>query len=239
VLDAKPAFPRGTLAYSPLGFGWVLSALVEELTGAPFAGFVAREIAMPLELPALRFGAAGRDPQRFARAYWLAKRPVLVAGRDVGADFERINNSEGFLRAAPPGAGLVTDAATLCAFYDALLRGGISRAGRQIVSNDVLARYLRREVQGFDRSNRAPLAVGRGVLLGTWFPSVYGAIGTSRVFGHAGAFATLAFADPERELAAAIVTNGNGSRGDLLRRFAPLCAGLRKACPKRTRAPSD
>ena len=97
----------------------------------------------------------------------------------------------------------------------------------------MLARYVRRETLAFDRSNRAPLAVGRGFLIGTPFPSVYGAFATSRCFGHAGAFATVAFADPERDVAAAIVTNGNGTRGDLLRRFMPLCAGLRKACPRR------
>lgn len=233
VVDAKPAFPRGTLAYSPLGFGWTLAVVVEHATGAPFHGFVAREIAAPLELPALRFGAAGRDPEGFATAYWLAQRPVLVAGRDVGADFEQLHNSASFLRSLVPGAGLVCDAATLAAFYDALLRGGVARSGRRIVSQDVLARYLRRERLGFDRSNRVPLAVGRGFLLGTPFPSVYGACGTSRCFGHAGAFATVAFADPERELAAAIVTNGNGTRRDLLRRFMPLCGALRGACPRR------
>jgi CubicO group peptidase (beta-lactamase class C family) len=231
VVEARPASPRGKLAYSPLGFGWILAVLVEHATGAPFHGFVAREIAAPLELPALRFGAAGRDPETFARAYWLAKRPVHVAGRDVGDGFEAVHNSAEFLRALVPGAGLVCDAATLAAFYDALLRGGVARSGRPLLSADVLARYLRREVFGFDRSNRTPLAVGRGFLLGTPFPSVYGAFGTSRCFGHAGAFSSVAFADPEREVAAAIVTNGNGSRGDLLRRFMPLCAALRKACP--------
>jgi CubicO group peptidase (beta-lactamase class C family) len=233
VLEARPACARGTLAYSPLGFGWVLALVVEQVTGAPFHGFVAREIAAPLELPALRFGAAGRDPASFARAYWLAQKPVRVAGRDVGAGFEALHNSPGFLRALVPGAGLVCDAATLAAFYEALLRGGVARSGRRLLSEAVLARYLRRERLGFDRSNRAPLAVGRGFLLGTPFPSVYGAFGTSRCFGHAGAFATVAFADPERELAAAVVTNGNGSRGDLLRRFMPLCGALRAACPRR------
>lgn len=233
VVEAKPAWPRGTLAYSPLGFGWVLAVVVEHATGAPFHGFVAREIAAPLELSALRFGAAGRSAEDLAHSYWLAKRPVRVAGRDVGADFERMHNSPGFLRALVPGAGLVTDAATLAAFYEALLRGGVARSGRRLLSETVLTRYVRREHLGFDRSNRAPLAVGRGFLLGTPFPSVYGAFGTSRCFGHAGAFATVAFADPERELAAAIVTNGNGSRGDLLRRFLPLCGALRKACPRR------
>ena len=233
VIEARPALPRGTLAYSPLGFGWVLAVVVEHAAGVPFHGFVAREIAAPLGLPALRFGAAGRNPESLARAYWLAKRPVHVAGREIGEGFEALHNSPGFLRALVPGAGLVCDAASLAAFYDALLRGGVARSGRRIVSERVLARYLRRERLGFDRSNRAPLAVGRGFLLGTPFPSVYGAFGTSRCFGHAGAFASVAFADPERELAAAIVTNGNGTRGDLLRRFMPLCGALRKACPRR------
>ena len=92
----------------------------------------------------------------------------------------------------------------------------------------MLARYLRCEAAGFDRSNRAPLAVGRGFLLGTRSPRSTAASRTSHFYGHAGAFATVAFADPERELAAAIVTNGNGSRGALLRRFMPLCGGAAK-----------
>lgn len=234
VVRSAPSSPRGTLAYSPMGFGWVLAVVVEQVTGVPFRAFVRREIAEPLGLPALAFGSDGRDAAGFARAYWLAKRPVVVAGRDIGADFEEVNDAPSTLRALVPGTGLVTDAATLAGFYEALLRGGVARSGRRVVSERVLSRYTRRELLGIDRSNRTPLAVGRGFLLGTAFPSVYGAAGTGRCFGHAGAFATVAFADPERDLAAAIVTNGNGTREAMLRRFLPLCGGLRKACPRRS-----
>ena len=74
-----------------------------------------------------------------------------------------------------------------------------------------------------------PLAVGRGFVLGTPFPSMYGWWNTGGVFRHAGGFCTLAFGDYDANISAAIVTNGN-SKADFGKRFLPLAHGLRKAC---------
>ncbi|MCA9711555.1 MAG: serine hydrolase, partial [Myxococcales bacterium] len=184
-------------------------------------------------LPALAFGKAGRDTATFAYAYWLNERPVVVAGVDVGATFERTNNAETFFDAFGPAVGLVTDAGTLASLYDIFLRGGVTRSGARLLSADVLAEYTCGVVSGWDRSNKAPMTFGRGFMMGSWWmPSVYGWWGTKRCFGHAGGFSTVAFADPDRGLSVAIVTNGNRGRNDIIKRFTPLGHAIRRACAR-------
>lgn len=225
---ARPVHPRGTLAYAPLEYGWILGEVVERVDGRPFARFVAEEIAAPAGLADFGFGADEALRRRSARSYWLGRRAVTVAGRDVGRDFEAVNDSALLHGASVPGAGLVASAAALARFYDLLLPA--SRAARPGLLDDAtLARWTRRESTGWDRSNRAPLAVGRGLLFGTLGPSVYGLLDARSVFGHAGAFCALGFADPARALSGAIVTNGNHGRRELLAHFAPLVAAARRA----------
>lgn len=230
--EAVPRYPRGTLAYAPLEYGWILGDLVERVAGAPFPDFVEREIAAPLGLPALGFGARGRSHAALARAYWLGGSE-WVAGYDVGRNFEAVNNAAVFLDADLPGAGLITDARSLAAFYELWLNGGTVPNGVRLFSREIAAAYLARHGIGVDRSNRVPLAVARGFLLGTPWPSAYGWWATSRCFGHAGAFSTLAFADPERRLAVALVTNGNRGRRELLRDLMPVVHAVRRTFARR------
>ena len=98
------------------------------------------------------------------------------------------------------------------------------------MSDATLERWLAAPRIGWDKSNGVPLRVGRGVLFGTWFPSVYGMWRTSNVFGHAGAFGVLGAADPTRGLSIACVTNGHRGRNELVRDFAPVVSAARKAC---------
>lgn len=230
--SAVPVYARGTLAYAPLEYGWILGELVERVSGLPFPDFVEREIASPLALPALRFGARGRAHDSIARAYWLGG-PEHVAGYDVSRDFERASNGPETLEADLPGSGLVSDARSLAAFYELWLRRGTTPSGARLFPAELADRYLARHALGLDRSNRVPLAVARGFLLGTAWPSAYGWLGTSRCFGHAGAFSTLAFADPDRDLAIAVVTNGNHGRSALLRDLMPVAHAVRTAFPRR------
>lgn len=225
---ARPALRRGTLAYAPLEYGWILGEVVEHLDGRPLARFVAEEIAAKAGLEEFGFGADEALRLRSARSYWLGRRAVTVAGRDVARDFEAVNDSPLLHAASVPGAGLVASAAALARFYDLLLpQATAARPG--LLDDATLARWTRRELTGWDRSNRAPLAVGRGLLFGTLGPSVYGFVDARTVFGHAGAFCALGFADPARALSGAIVTNANHGRRELLAHFAPLVSAARRA----------
>ncbi len=229
LIETLPTYPRGTLAYHPHEYGWLLSEVVLRVDGRSLPDLFVEEFADPLDLPALRFGLAGRDPESVAFNYWLGKSKVMVAGINVAQDFEA-QNSPSVLGARNPATSLVCDAASLAAFYDFLLAGGRTPAGGQLLSEATIEEYTTRQLFGWDRSLKVPLALGRGFVVGTWSPSNFGWWNTGRCFGHAGGFSCLAFGDHRTGLAVAIVTNGNRSLLDSMKRLVPLAHGLRRAC---------
>lgn len=228
--SVAPTYPRGTLAYGPGEFGWILSEVVRRVDGRSLTEYFTEEIATPLRLPALRFGLAGRDPDSLAHQYWLGKDKVMVAGFNAAYKFEEMTNAKLFFDSLNPAFTLITDAASLAAFYDFILNGGVTASGERLISGQVLRQYTTREVFGFDKSLKTFLAVGRGFLLGTLTPSFYGWWNTKQCFGHAGVFSCLAFGDYQTNLSVAIFTNGNRGIGDFLKRFLPMAHGIRKAC---------
>jgi len=228
LIDAVPVYPRGTQAYHPYEYGWILSEIVQRIDGRTLPTFFHEEIAYPLHLPDLRFGLGDRDPQFVAFTYWLGKAEVNVAGINVAADFEQ-QNSALYLDAQNPATSLVCSAGSLAAFYDWLLHADKSPGGPVPLQESTLRRYTTRQVGGYDRSLRTTIAMGRGFVVGSLIPSTFGWWNTVGCFGHAGGFCSLAFGDYRTGLAAAIVTNGNRGQADFMRRFLPLAQGLRAA----------
>jgi CubicO group peptidase (beta-lactamase class C family) len=152
----------------------------------------------------------------------------MVAGVNVAQNFEE-QNSPAILEAKNPATSLVCDAASLAAFYDFLLAGGRTPDGRSLLSEETIRNYTTREFLSWDRSLRTPLALGRGFVVGAWFPSTFGWWNTGPCFGHAGGFSCLAFGDHRKKLSVAIVTNGNRNIQDVLKRIVPLAHRLRGA----------
>jgi CubicO group peptidase (beta-lactamase class C family) len=229
LINTTPTYPRGTLAYHPHEYGWILNEVVLRVDGRSLAAYFAEEIATPLKLPALRFGLGDRDINSMAFSYWLGEDNVNVAGVNVAKDFEKQNSIE-FLDAKNPATSLVTDASSLAALYDFLLNGGRTRSGQQLISEGTIKAYTSRQVLSWDRSLNTPLAVGRGFIIGMRLPSTFGWWNTNLCFGHAGGFSSLAFGDFHTNISVAIVTNGNKSTTDFVNRFVPLAHGLRNAC---------
>lgn len=56
LIEATPRWPRGTLAYMPYEFGWILAEVVRGATGESLASVLERRI------PGLRFGAQPSEP---------------------------------------------------------------------------------------------------------------------------------------------------------------------------------
>jgi CubicO group peptidase (beta-lactamase class C family) len=227
--ETVPVYPRGTLAYHPYEYGWILSEIVLRVDGRSLPDFFVDELTVPLELPALRFGLGGRDIHSLAFLYWLGKERLMVAGTNVAETFEEQNTAQ-FLEAQNPATSLVCDAASLAAFYDLLLNRGKTRAGHPLISEETLQKYTTRQVFGWDRSLRIPSTMGRGFMIGSLLPSSFGWWNTSRCFGHGGGFSSLAFGDYDTNISVAIVTNGNRSMSDFMTRLVPLAHGLRHAC---------
>jgi CubicO group peptidase (beta-lactamase class C family) len=230
MINARPTHRRGTLAYHPLEYGWLLAEVMQRVTGEPFPVWLAREIAAPCELPRLRFGCPPEEVDTVAHHRWLGSPDGLIAGLQAAGMFERVATTPELATAFIPGAGLVTDAATLAGFYAMLVGGGVTRSGERLLGLDVVRKYTTRHVMGWDRTNSAPIALGRGFFLGTLGPSLYGWWKTESAFGHAGAFCTLGFADHRTGLSVGIVTNGNKNPADLVMRMAPIGQKLRAAC---------
>lgn len=230
LVDAKPVYKRGTFAYMPTEFGAILCEIMQRVVGKTLAEFVTEEISLPLNLPALRYGLADRARNSLAYTYWLGKDKVMVGGNNVAENFEEINNSAELFDSRNPAFSMVTDAASLAAFYEFLLNKGVTSAGKQLVSEKTIHRYTTRSVSGWNKSLGTFIAVGRGFTVGTLTPSAFGWWNTGECFGHGGAFSSLAFGDYKTGLAVSIVTNGNRNIGDFVKRFIPLTDRLRKAC---------
>lgn len=228
--DAVPSYPRGTLAYHPHEFGWILAEVVRRVAGEPLDAFCTRELLAPAGLGGMAFRGEAAWRGEVARTYWVGRRPHRLNGVDLAPLLETTFHAEPAFSTLVPGASLWTDAAHLAGFYEVLVAGGVTREGRRLLREETVRAYTARAVFGLDRANRVPMTVGRGFLVGAPWPSFYGGWGTSGCFGHAGALDTLAFGDHATGLAAALVTNGSGGNMDFLRRFRPLVSALRKAC---------
>lgn len=230
LVEAEPKYERGTFAYMPYEFGWILSEVVLRVTGSQLAKFAAQELFGPMGLHDLSFGLGGREIGDLAFSYWLGGASMEISGIEVAADFEERNNSYDQFDSLNPAVSLVSDAASLAAFYEFLVEGGVTHGGKRLVSEATLRTYTTRNYVGWERNSKAFSSVGRGFILGANFPTIYGWRGTTGCFGHPGGLAVLAFGDHETGVAAAIVTNGNRSFVDLAKRFMPLAAGIRRAC---------
>jgi CubicO group peptidase (beta-lactamase class C family) len=204
-----PSYPRGTLAYQPIAFGWILAEVLQRVTGKSLQAFSAGE---------LEGDFSWTSTEAAAHTYWLGAERYMLNGANLAAGFEHTNNTISARTALVPGAGLLASARSLANFYDTLLRD----------SSEGFRRFTSLATSGFDKISGAYVRLGRGLGLGWRGPHPYGWWNTQRCFGHPGGFSVVAYADPSTDAGIAIVTNGNRSLADLVRRFAPLGSTIRR-----------
>lgn len=229
IAEAPPAFPRGTLAYQPMGFGWILGEVVRRVTGKRIEQFIQQDVLAPAGLDDLRLGVSAEEVPALARSYWVDEKPPQLGG-EVMVGLEEAQNSVEQLTAVLPGAGTVGTARALARFYAWLLDGTPIHAGSALVGKSLLARYITPQTRGKDRTVGFPMVLGRGFGLGWFWPHPYGWWRTGACFGHAGNFSSVAWADPTTGCAIAVVTNGNRAPAKLVTRFAGIGSSLRAAC---------
>lgn len=69
VARSAPSFPRGTLAYQPMGFGWILGEIVRRVSGKPIDRYLAEDVLAPAGLEDLRLGVPPSEVPALARSY--------------------------------------------------------------------------------------------------------------------------------------------------------------------------
>jgi CubicO group peptidase (beta-lactamase class C family) len=213
--EAKPTWPPGRrLAYHAITGGFILGEVVKRVTGKPIRTVLKHEIREPLGFRWMNYGVAPRDVSKVALAYHTGLpviRPIsTILERALGVPMDRaiaLTNDPRYLTAVVPAGNVVATANELSRFYQLLLNGG-TLDGVRIFE----PRTIRRAVQEssyleFDFTLVLPLRYAIGFMLGGHYLSLYGP-DTPNAFGHLGFTNIISWADPDRQVAGALMTSG-------------------------------
>ena len=228
---AAPAHAPGARnAYHALTFGWLVGEIVQRVSGMAFADFVQKELAEPLGADGLHVGVPEADRERVAplqggnlgragvgsagqegrllrwsgRAASLLRLPLnprRTAGALVVPGMLRFLFSPEAVHAPIPAANGAFTARSLARLY-AMLAGDGEIDGKRLLSTGTLMQAT--EIQNTRIDGVVPFPM-------RWRLGYHLAATTRGIlpngFGHFGFGGSGAWADPERQLAVAMVTN--------------------------------
>lgn len=213
---ARPSSrPGARLAYHAISGGFVLGEVVRRVTGADIRRLLHEAVVEPLGWRCFSYGAAARDLRRVATNYFTGPPPLPplsgLLRRALGVDFQtctELSNDPRFLTGIIPAGNVVTTADELCQFYQLLLNGGELDGVRVFQPRTVRRATLEQSYLEVDLTLGVPVRYGMGFMLGGGrLLSMYGP-DTDHAFGHLGFTNIVAWADPERQVAAALLTSG-------------------------------
>lgn len=230
--------PGEFLAYHAVSGGFILGEVVERVTGKDIRTVLAEEIRDPLRFRWNDYGVKLSDIPAVAEDY-VTGAPVLppvsqLISRALGVGIDQLvqwGHDERFLTAVIPSANVVTTANELSRFYELLRRGG-ELDGVRVVQPETVRRAITEQSHlEIDLTLGFPTRFGYGLMLGSSWLSLFGR-DTQHAFGHLGFTNMLAWADPQRALACAVMTNGKPILYPGLPRFYLLMQGITDSAPK-------
>jgi CubicO group peptidase (beta-lactamase class C family) len=237
--DAEPVARGGRqLAYHAVTGGFVLGEVVNRVTGRTIRQLLDDAIRRPLGFRWLSYGVAPQDVARVATNY-VTGPPVLppfsaLFRRALGVGFREavaMSNDPRFLTGLVPAANLVATADEFSRFFQLLLNGGTLNGVGVFDARTVRRATAEQSYLQVDFTLGLPFRYGMGFMLGgEWF-SLYGP-DTPDAFGHLGFTNVICWADPEREVAAALMTNGKPFIYPELYYLYDVLRQIGLACPK-------
>jgi CubicO group peptidase (beta-lactamase class C family) len=205
---------------------YLLGEIVRRLDGREFGRYVREEIFEPL---GMRDSWLTLPPDHY-RAY--GDRIGVMQRTEKGPRTDAGMDSETAAAACRPASGCRGPMRELARFYEMLLAGG-TLAGRRIISpQTVEAMTARHRVGQHDRTFNHVMDWGLGFLINSaqygeaTAPYGYGPHASPRTYGHGGNQSSVAFADPENGLAAALVFNGMPGEAPHQRRMRAALTAL-------------
>jgi CubicO group peptidase (beta-lactamase class C family) len=236
---AKPfAKPGRFLAYHAVSGGFILAEVVQRATGKDIRTVLAERILGPLRFRWNNYGVAEADLAQVAINYVTGPptAPPLsqLLSRALGLGFDDLvesSNDPRFLTAVVPSANVVTTANELSRFYEIFRCGGRLDDVRVMSAEAVRHALTEQSRLEVDLSLGFPTRFGYGLMLGAQVLSLYGR-DTQHAFGHLGFTNMLAWADPERGLTAAVMTNGKPVLYPEMARFYLLNQRITAEAPK-------
>lgn len=237
--DQAPTWRAGRkLGYHALTGGFVLGAVIERVTGKNVRQLLADEVLTPLGFTAFNFGvppARLRDVAQNA----FSGPPVLPPlstffKRVLSVSFEeavRLSNDPRFLTAVIPAGNICSSAGEAARFMQLLLDGGTLDGVRVFEPRTILRAVAEQSYLEVDLTLGAPVRYGMGFMLGAKVASVYG-LDTPRAFGHLGFTNVFVWADPDRDVAAALMTTGKPALAPAVARTWWLLSTIARRIPR-------
>ena len=231
--------PGQLVAYHAISGGFVLGEVVRRATGQDIRQVLEKEILAPLDMRWMRYGVAPADVGAVAVDAFTGPPPPPPVGtllvRALGASMREIvelATDPRFLTGIVPSANTVSNAEELCAFYQCLLNEGELDGVRVFDPRTVWHAVSEQSYREIDLTLMIPLRYGLGLMLGDDPIGIFGPR-TPRAFGHLGFTNIWGWADPERQLAVAILTSGKPVLSLHAVRLVQLMIEINAAFPRR------
>jgi len=230
--------PGEFLAYHAVSGGFILAEVVERATGSDIRTILHEEIRRPLGFRWTDYGVRADDLDALAADY-VTGAPVLpplsqLVSRALGVGLEQLvewAHDRRFLAAVIPSANVVSTAEELTRFYEIFRRGGELDGVRVMSAAGVRRAITEQSRLELDLTLGFPTRFGYGLMLGSRWLSLFGR-DTQHAFGHLGFTNMLAWADPERALSCAVMTNGKPLLYPEIARFYALMQRITCSAPK-------
>jgi CubicO group peptidase (beta-lactamase class C family) len=226
----RPLYPPGLVhIYHALTWGPLMGEIVYAATGKDISDILATEILDPLGFRWTNFGVAKQDIPSVAPSHATGRPlPPVVAAifrKAIGGTMHEIipyTNTSKFLSTVVPSSNTVSTANELSRFAEIWRRGG-ELDGVRVISPETMrgavkeCRRLRPDVA----VGLQPARWGTGFILGT---NRFGPFGRNApaAFGNLGLVNIAVWADPQRGLAAGVVSSGKPGRDPEGRRYTAL-----------------
>lgn len=212
-LCAAPLANYSRQAYHAVTSGYIIGALVERAAGRGLPALLA-ELLAPLEANTVTYGvpAERRDDVALSYTTGAVRLPLLrrAVGKLIGLQPDLVApamNHPLAMSRVLPAVNIWAGATDAARAFQLLLDGGRWR-GHQLLAERTVAEAVRPAGPlVIDATLPAPIRFSAGFMLGERTLSLFGA-NTGRAFGHLGYTNVLCWADPQRDLAAALLTTG-------------------------------
>jgi CubicO group peptidase (beta-lactamase class C family) len=213
--EQQPLWRPGTrVAYHAVTTGFLLGEVVRRVTGKDIRTFLRETLLDPLGFRWMNYGVAPEDVSRVAVNAFTGPPPMppvsTLFQRALGLPIQGVvemSNDPRFLTSVFPSGNVVGTANEVSRFFELLRRGGELDGVRVFDRRTVQRATAEQSYLEPDFTLVLPFRYGMGFMLGAEWFSLYGPF-TPYAFGHIGFTNIVGWADPERDVAAALLTSG-------------------------------